>query len=748
MLVCIPPKIVTKLKAAAASGEINIAKLYDMGSKERRELFASHSDPSLGKFINTEFEKAMVSKQQNALKAWAEKTFTPSDMKKPTYQTVLDKINGLDEMGVLNPASEKAFLEDLVSDKLGVNVTAQEVEKIAAKAQKIDDAYKKIGDDLLDPAKLDDNLAFFKAKSEMDTYLQELNPANNLQVATGTIGRGMMLFSVKSPLLNIGSNIEIGATEALVRRVTGRTMQGADNGLALSYIKMANTIYQKTGYDVTRMLDLADGGVSGERVLGDTVHTQGKGAVRKVGQVVEDIVFKQLMGAPDVAFGAVHFADSVNLGAMALSKGDKAAAQALMADAMKLNPKTEAAQGLRAQAILDAQVATWTNKSWAAQTSMGIRKLLNNISGDARLGDFLDPFVKTPANVIATGLDYSGTGLIVDTIRAIKNKQLKDPDMLRVLARDATRAGIGLTLATVVAAQLDEADFVGAYDPYRKQIEELKNSNTNAVRIGGKWISLDWAGPLQIPLTAQLYAKKYGGQGSAGDKAVQYGAGLASAVSRLPGLQTFSDIYTGARDANKQTGSGVAESTWNATIKELYSRLVPSIFTDAGNATDEYKREGTKGIDGVKAKVPGLRNDMPIKRDIFGDPIKNESAASTVLFGSRVKTDKSNKLTNELDAVAKSNGKSVNFTDWKTSSAKGVTQFKAKVGQGKFKTATIEYGQDMKKRLTTLIASDDYKNADDAKRLALINKQDADAQKAVFTRYNFKPTKTKSLLAK
>ena len=39
---------------------------------------------------------------------------------------------------------------------------------------------------------------------------------------------------------------------------------------------------------------------------------------------------------------------------------------------------------LRAQAIMDAQVATFTNDTWASKASLGIRKVLNDITGDVR----------------------------------------------------------------------------------------------------------------------------------------------------------------------------------------------------------------------------------------------------------------------------------------------------------------------------------------------------------------------------
>ena len=65
-IICIPKNQIEKLKKSALKGEIDIAKLYDMSSKERRDFFAGHTDTDLGKFINTEFEKAMTSKQKTA----------------------------------------------------------------------------------------------------------------------------------------------------------------------------------------------------------------------------------------------------------------------------------------------------------------------------------------------------------------------------------------------------------------------------------------------------------------------------------------------------------------------------------------------------------------------------------------------------------------------------------------------------------------------------------------------------------
>lgn len=640
-------------------------------------------------------------------------------------------------------AALKTILEDFVTEKLGVSIKASETKAIAEKAKKIDEAQEKLGDDLGNPEKTQENVDFFKAKKEMDDYLESVVPANRLKVLTGTIGRGMMLASIKSPILNIGSNLEVGFTEALARRISNGQIKGADNALAVEYMKMVNKVYQESGYDLSRMLSLSDSGVGGARVLGDTVHAGGPGAVRKVGRFFEDVVFKQLMGAPDVAFSSAHFADSTNLNAMKLAKGDKAKASEMMRDAMRLEPTTPEGEFLREQAILDAQVSTWTNATWASRVSEGIRKVVNDVTGNARLGDYLLPFVKTPANVIATGMDYAGGGAVkalIDTARAVKAGELKSPEFTQKLTRNLVRSGLGLVGALIIAANLDEDDFVGAYDPKRAQIEGLRNSNTNAIRIGDKWVSTAWLGPLGIPVTAIMYARKYGD--TTGEKGFQYAKGVGASALQIPGV---ADIYDEVKANAFKQNQSLEEMTGATTdyIKEqAASRLYPSILSDIAKAIDPYVRETT----GNKffAKVPFLSMTLPEKRNIFGEKIEGEGAISDLLFGSRVKTDKETSIVKELSRLSDATDKGIAFTDWSKSSSLTLAQFKDKVGEKKFEEAKIAYGKLLKTELQKAVSNPKYKNLSDDEKLIIINGLDATAQAEVFKQYNFKYKKAPS----
>lgn len=635
----------------------------------------------------------------------------------------------------------KSIIEEFVAKKAGVSVSKGEVKEISKIAKKIDTAQKKLGEDLGNPDKEAENIEFFIAKKEMDDYLKGKNPANRLKVMTGTVGRGMMLASVKSPILNIGSNTEVGITEALSRRLSSGNVRGANSGLAMDYVKMVNKVYQATGYDMSRMLNLEDTGESGERILGKgTIHAQGPGGVRKGARVVEDIVFKQLMGAPDVAFASAHFADSVNLNAMKMAKGDRAQATAFMQDAMKLDPVTPEGKILRNQGILDAEVATWTNKTWASRVSLGIRKIFNDVSGDLRVGDYLFPFVKTPSNVIATGIDYAGLGIpkaMFKTYQGIRTGEMGNAQVRQSIFRDLTRSGLGIAGAVMVTGLLDDDDFVGAWDPNRAQIEQLRNSNTNAFRIGGKWVSTDWLGPLSVPVSSIMYARKYGEKGF-GEFAFQYGLGTASEIKDLPGVSDIYDFVRGQAFKKNMTLEEMTDETQNYLTSEAYSRLVPSFISDTAKATDKYERKSEAGLERVKSRIPGIRQTLPVKKDVLGRDIEGEPAWSDILFGSRVKTDKENEMTKEIINVSDAVDKSITFTDWDRSSGKKLAQFKEKVGEEKFNEAKVEYGKELARMIEKEMSSRNYEKMSDEEKHRLLTGLDTEATNKIFKKYRFR----------
>lgn len=739
-LFCVPKHLVDKIKNSALSKEADIAKLYDMTSQERRDFFTKVTDVETGEFINTKFEQAMVSKQKTALLDWAKSVFSPMEKVKPVYKNVLDKINLLQEEAFMNQKEEDVFLEDLVTERLGISISKQEMQDIIKRAGVIQEKQAKLGDNLNNPEFRKENIEFYSSMKEMNDYLLSKTPSNPFKVLTGTIGRGMMLASIKSPTLNIGSNMIVGTAEAIVRRIANGKILGGNNGLASSYIRMANEIYYKTGFDISRMQGMEDMGASGSRLLGDTVNTQGGGAVNKVGRVVEDIVFKNLMGAPDAFFAGAHFADSINLQSMGMANGDKALASKYMIDAMRVNPQTDEGKLLRAQGILDAQVATWTNDTWASKFTSSVRKVFNDVFPNARIGDYLFPFVKTPANVIATGIDYAGGGAVKGVIKLAqlyKAKDFSNKSKVQEIIRDVTRSGLGMIAALMLAMNTDDDDFAGVYDPRRAQIEGLRNSRDNSIRVGNTWISTDWLGPIQVPFTAMMYARKYGKAGEL-ETTFQYLLGTGSKVLDLPVVGDIIDSTKQIAQKKNETLSETLGNIGNYVVSESSARLIPSIFSDIAKTLDDNERVSETALEAVQAKLPWLRNNLPVKRNVLGDALTTENPVVSLLFGSRVRTSKEDSIIKEISDVSNETEKSLSFTDWKKSSSTKLAQFKNKIGAERYKDATIEYGVELKKLLKKQIESSEYKKLPVEKKLVELNKLDTIAQENIFTKYKFK----------
>ena len=731
---CIDKPVAQKMKDAVKSGEINIQKLYDMTSAERRGVFEKYSSTDLAKHINAAFENAMVSKQKGTLKKWAESVFTPSQKQSANYKNVLDKINDLDKLGVLNTQNSNSFMEDLVAEKLGVSVTPAEVKEITTRAKKLETLFNQDTNDGLPPVE------YWVERKGMENYLNSLVPSSSLKVATSIAGRGAMLFSIKSPITNIISNTVQGAVQAFERRIASNTYKGLNGDFALEYVKKVNDIYQKSGYDISRMESFSQG----QRRLGEEIiSSQGPGAVRAIGRWYEDIVFKQLMGAPDAASSSIAFADSANLASTKIAKGDKAKALEIFKDAIQIKPKTLNGEIVRSQAIADAQYSTYTNKGGFSDLAMAIRSALNKATGDIRLGDQLMPFVKTPANVVQAGIDSAGVGAfrgffkLPEAIRQAKDGNGKP---MRDTVRLFIRSGLGFTLSTVLAYMVNPDDFVGDYDSLsqkERNLTQLKNAPYNSVKIRDKYISLDYFGPLASAFVGILYARKYGD--TLPEKIYQYGRGATGQALRLPGLREFTDIVSNINRAVQKGDLGdVGKGLTDEAVGYIRARTVPAIVNDFAKGIDPYERQtGQSQLSKTQASIPGLRQQLPEKiSQVTGEPIKSEGLISTLLFGSRVKTAQSNELTKEIQRLYKTDT-GPTITDIARSS-KRVKELKNQIPDEEFQDALKFYGKRYGLYTNMRMKTVSYKKANDDEKKRMLDKIRNESVDKMLKKYGYK----------
>ena len=132
-LVCLPKEFADKMLIALKEGRIIPEKLIDMSSAERRGFFEKIVGEKNAREVNAQFEaKLLLKDQKRGMVSWAKKL---TGITEATKRDLLSKIERLDK--VLEPATEKAFLEDLVAKKLKTDITFEEAKTITEGAKEV-----------------------------------------------------------------------------------------------------------------------------------------------------------------------------------------------------------------------------------------------------------------------------------------------------------------------------------------------------------------------------------------------------------------------------------------------------------------------------------------------------------------------------------------------------------------------------------------------------------------------------------
>lgn len=622
----------------------------------------------------------------------------------------------------LNARNAKMYVREALDDIFGTTVSQEEANQIIGKIGEIEKSIVNTLDETGNPS-----VQTWQKINEMNNLVESLTPSPALQIATSIVGRGMMLSSIKSPVLNVVSNTENILTEMLIRRAVnslegGASFSAVDKNVEKDYLAYADDVYRASGYNVSTTEGLDAATVTlGER----RISTQGAGKFRAFARGVETGVFKYLMGYPDSRAKDFVFSDTVALEATTIAQNEGLSgemlskrATELYRDATRVAPLTEEGMLIREKAMIEANVATYTNDTAFSKFALGIRETLNKVTGNVRLGDQLMPFVKTPANVVALGMEYSiGAAYLIPNlttvIRDVKAGKLSAKS--RTAIKAAVRNGLGVVLAMLIAMALDPDDYTPDYDALTMSERRLaleKNAVFNSIRIGDKYISLDYFGPLAVPLTAVLSARRRGEVAWFG-----YAKGVASQLQKLPGLQEFSETVDAIGRATSNKPEKTVKNLNNALIDFVRARTIPSIVNDLAKSIDTYERETSAGTyDKAQASVPGIREELPLKYTTTSrTPKETEAALSILLFGARVKTAASNRVIYEIDRLYKKNAKPT-ITDV-TRSGK-----LSELSEAKQQRVRKEFAKRYYDGVYTLIRTREYRAKDDEQRAAAINK--------------------------
>lgn len=758
---CIPKNLVEKLNKAI--DEESIVRLFNMSKSRRIKFLSDNSNSELGNKISSSFDDILAEAKRDAL----EKTLKTLGLKdKEKMLGVVSEIRKLTNDELLDPAKIDYVVDKIVSNATGVKITKEETNKIIEIGSKIE-KYKSVVDTtaIIKEGRMNQKYkdSFYEmaiAQDEMNKYLSTRTPTSKKETFWSH-AKAMMLLKPASWLVNIISNTINSGFESLSRRVGMKRMGGYNSDIAKDWKQLMARIYKETGNDYSRALSLDEMTTGFGKTLGEA---NGPGKETWL----TNLVYKKALGAPDAWSARMNFADSANIysskiaDTMNLGNGTKNKAAEILADSFNINPLTKEGKQVREMAVADALRATYTNKSISSKMAMSIKNALNGVFEDAgigwfRGGDLIEPFVKTPANVIEQGLDISGLGALKATVKTIKGYKLKnlEPEEARTLfigaMKDASKTGLGLISAFLLSKTIGTDNFMSAYDPQRTKWEQLRNSNYNAIKIGDKWISLDYFGPIGTPLISMLSAQKYAGEGFS-NQIGGYMKGMFKQTANLPFITSASELYgkfSDASDIDKKKFYPVL-SKW--FIEQVGAR-VPGVLSDIAKMTDTEIRDVTTGkfgsssfnVDPIVAKIPWAVRLLPPKKNILGEVIKTEQYSkednfmiglfTTILAGARVKTEQKSPEGKEIYRLY-GTGNPPAITNWKYIQSKKLQALKDKVGEEKYDEIFVnEYGKEFKVEIADALESNQYKEKNDEDKKKYIDTKEDGIIKDIYRNY-------------
>lgn len=239
----------------------------------------------------------------------------------------------------------------------------------------------------------------------------------------------------------------------------------------------------------------------------------------------------------------------------------------------------------RQYAILEAQKATYRDTNALSQTIGGFGRADNSTAvakGLSRLLEGILPFRKTPANILARGLEYSPLGLINGIKQAIWD--VRKGTKTGAQAIDSISAGLtgtGLVALGIYLAAQGLLRGHGGGDEKKNKFEQLLGRQAYSLELpGGISITLDWLAPECLPLFIGVNLWEL----TQGEREELTLSAVLSAVStisepllQMSCLQSLNDVFDAVGYASSEGLSGLPAALASAATSYLTQGL-PTVF--------------------------------------------------------------------------------------------------------------------------------------------------------------------------
>lgn len=346
----------------------------------------------------------------------------------------------------------------------------------------------------------------------------------------------------------------------------------------------------------------------------------------------------------------------------------------------------------------EALYRTFQDKTVLSDAAIGVRNALNKAHiGDVGAGDIVLPFAQVPSNLGARAIEYSPAGLLVSAADFINmldsakkgnltaaqqakavqgvGRALTGSGMIAIAAAGALRGWLKVTgddddknkdaLGKTHGLDGTQLNISAAMRDIRGESTEWKDGDT--------LLSIGFLDPLNAQLTTgALIADDIRSEDGVTASRV-LGNSLSGALQSVldtPVMSTFQDVATNYEYSDASTTGG---KVWDAAQKYAANQLssvIPNSLRGIAQGLDDTERNAyssdnvwQQAIDNAKASIPGLRETLPAKTDVWGNPVKNEGGVRNFMNRNinpgNITTYKTDAVSSEIEKISEATGASL-----------------------------------------------------------------------------------------
>jgi hypothetical protein len=604
---------------------------YSAGSKVRQSLketliktagLTDENADYLSKKINTRMKELTKQKKESVLK----QMFKPKTQKQ---KSILDEILKMDNLGGFKNTKYK----ELAYEKLGIPVLSNEETKLIIenirKAQSMPEGTAK-------------NILLAQIKQT----IIDKNPVK-IPEKIRALRNISLLGNTRTASKNILGNTSLGIMDNLSNRLGATVLKPLDR--YMSKKTGVETIAQpsfktmkegaKKGFNAAvsdsfgglRMADLKG------KTLKENKNLLAKGFQNPIDTNVSD--FNKLEMGRRLAFKNPALRAMQNAVNTSLRIGDRPFSQAYYDDIInqlkKANNTTEVTDTMKEIAEQVAKERTYQDTNAVSDLFDAVGMLPEKIQNHPKLQavlqvffDTLGPYMRTPANIIKRGLEYSPVGIsegLIKLSNGVKNGTLTAVEQRKIIDR-LSRGIVGSTVMVggYAAGKAGIATGPSNKDKDVSNFERNIGKIPNAVKVGNKYYDYSWLAPTSTPFSAGVQMAKSNKKGS--DTLTAIGENISNAMNfytDIPMLKMYADIVSPSMG-----DASFGERVLKASL-ELPKQLTPTMLSQIAKITDKNTRSTydpnpvKNTLKSMQAKIPGLSKLLPAKIDTLGREILN-----------------------------------------------------------------------------------------------------------------------------